>query len=390
MKRCVFPERALVVLLTTVAIACGANARPLPPIDVQVAKQAWHARPRAAETTASFEKRLRKELVQLATKPTAKLEDPEKWKLLDYLREVPWRKLPRSWQTWYLETMPNPRLTEEQTSALLERANQKRFWEVSPKELDVYLGWAKRAIPDLRQRVVHYARLRVGQPYEMYLLGEFPFELYDPQPLFELTKSDCVVFCEHTYAMALSGDWKEFFSTLQRIRYKDGKIGMLTRNHYTEADWDKNNSWLVTDVTRQLGASKIAHYTEKIDREKFFSKFGIGQGIPVEILEDDYIPAECIAEVAPKLQDGDFVNVVRGSSNSVWVGHTGLIAHNAKGEVMFIHSTPPKVVEVPLLKYVDDNVKKNAERAKKNQAQFLGMKFLRLRAEDLAKQTSAR
>lgn len=371
------------LLFGGVALASLAPAKALPPIDVSLAKQVWNAKPRAQETTRTFEMRLRRELTELASKPSAKLEDTEKWKLLAYLREIPWRQLPPSWQRWYLETMPNPRLTAEQTSAILQRANFKKFWEITPKELDVYLGWAKTSIPDLRSRVVHYARKRVGQPYEMYLLGEFPFELYDPQPLFELSKSDCVVFCEHTYAMALSSNWKEFFSTLQKIRYKDGKIGMLTRNHYTEADWNKNNSWLVHDVTRELGASKVAHYTERIDREKFFAKFGIGQGIPVEILEDDYIPADVIAEIAPKLKNGDFVNVVRGIGGGVWVGHTGLIAHNEKGEVTLIHSTPPKVVEVPLLQYVNENLKKNPERAKKNQAQFLGMKFLRLRAEEL-------
>jgi hypothetical protein len=346
-------------------------------------------KPKAKETTAAFEKRLRQEILKLASLDRQKMEDADKWKLLAYLHDLPWNKIPAPWKEWYLATMPTPRLTEEQTSAILANIARKKFYEITPKELDVYLGYAQRTIPDLRARVVHYARLRVGQPYEMYLLGEFPFELYDPQPLFELGKSDCVVFCEHTYAMALSSDWKEFFATLQKIRYKDGKIGMLTRNHYTEADWDKNNSWLVRDVTAELGATTVTAYTEKIDRAKFFAKFGIGQGIPVEILHDSYIPAGAIHEVLPKLQDGDFVNVVRGIGSGCWVGHTGLIAHNSKGEVVFIHSTPPRVVEVPLMKYVEDNVKKNPERAKKNQAQFLGMKFLRLRAEDLSKTKSS-
>jgi hypothetical protein len=52
---------------------------------------------------------------------------------------------------------------------------------------------------------------------------------------------------------------------------------------------------------------------------------------------------------------------------------------------MFIHSTPPKVVEQPLMQYVETNVTKNKERAKKGQALFLGFKFLRLKAEELGK-----
>jgi hypothetical protein len=382
-KGSLWPKTCVAAMLVAV---CGgeAMAKPMPPIDAQVAMKAWAVKPRPKETTRAAELRVRKQLVELAAKPAGKLEETDKWALLDYLQAVGWQRLPRYWKAWYLDTMPSPRLSAEQTSAMLERIESKPFWEITPKELDVYLGWAKSNIPDLRQRVVHFARKRVGQPYEMYLLGEFPFEIYDPQPMFELGKSDCVVFCEHTYAMAPGSNWKEFFSTLQKIRYKNGEVGILTRNHYTEADWDKNNSWLVRDVTRELGASNIAHYRERIDREKFFSKFGLGKGIPVEILEDDYIPAEAIAGVAAKLQDGDFVNIVRGKGQGVWVGHTGLIGHNSKGEPVLIHSTPPKVTEVPLLEYVQKNIQENPSRAAANEAQFMGMKFLRLRAEELS------
>ncbi len=362
-----------------------ATAKSVGPIQPDLAIAAWNAKPKKGETTAALRQRVAKELRKMLATPPARLEDSDRWKLLAYLHDYPWRKLPASWKNWYLNTMPNPRLTEEQRLELLKSVQAKPLYRATPKELDVYLAWAQKEFPDLRHRVVHFARKRLGQPYEMYLLGEFPFEVYDPQPLFNLEKSDCVVFCEHTYAMALSANWKEFFQTLQKIRYKNGEIGMLTRNHYTEADWNKNNAWLVEDVTAKLGATTVTKYRERIDRAAFFAKFGIGQDIPVEILEDDYIPADAIPSVLDKLQDGDFVNIVRGNGPGVWVGHTGLVGHNEKGEVTFIHSTPPKVVEVPMLKYVEDNVKKNKERAKKGQAQFLGMKFLRLRTEQLEK-----
>jgi hypothetical protein len=39
---------------------------------------------------------------------------------------------------------------------------------------------------------------------------------------------------------------------LQRIRYRDGVIGVATRNHYTEMDWNVANRWLVTDISADL------------------------------------------------------------------------------------------------------------------------------------------
>ena len=52
--------------------------------------------------------------------------------------------------------------------------------------------------------------------------------------------------------MALSHNWPGFMQMLQRIRYRDGQLGVATRNHYTEADWNISNRWLVEDITAEL------------------------------------------------------------------------------------------------------------------------------------------
>ena len=102
----------------------------------------------------------------------------------------------------------------------LKKLIYKPLYQFTPQELDIYLGFLQTNEPDLRKRIQHLAQKCLDQPYQIYLLGEFPFEIYDPDPLYSLGKSDCVVFSEHIYAMALSYDWKSFFAMLQRIRYK--------------------------------------------------------------------------------------------------------------------------------------------------------------------------
>ncbi len=254
----------------------------------------------------------------------------------------------------------------------LGQLKYKPLYRMSPGQVDTYLTYLHEKEPDLQQRIVHLGRKNLGQPYQIYLLGEFPYELYDSQPLYELRKSDCVVFSEHTYAMALSRNWSEFFRTLQRIRYKDGEIGMLTRNHYTIADWDRNNSWFVRDITREVGGEETAPLHQVVDRAKFFSKHGIGQDIPKEEVSDWYVPREVILKNMDKLEDGDFVNVIRGSEKSQYAGHTGLITKGPNGETYFLHSTPPKVREELLAEYLD-----------RTKERTLGMKFLRPRFEEL-------
>lgn len=368
------------------AIGESAIVKPKNIYDYKAAAAMWNLKPSAKETTAAMEKRAKKMLDRLISKDPKTLNyDTDYWRLLAFLREIPFNNLSKKRQDWYLEKMPNPRLTEEQRNFMLKRIEGKKLFEMTPKEIDIYLTWLHENTPDLRERVVSIARKNLGQPYDIYLLGEFPHELYDPDPMFCLDKGDCVVFSEHVYAMALGKDWKTFYKYLLKLRFKDGDPGMVTRNHFTEADWNINNSWLVTDVTNDLDATTVTQYTEKIDRARFFKNFGIGQDIPVQMLEDTYIPGEAIESVLPKLKDGDFVNIVRGIGNGVWVGHVGLIGHDKDGKVTFIHSTEPKSIEQPLMEYVNNGLKVSEKRQKEGRAGFKGMKFLRLNDDALMK-----
>lgn len=105
--------------------------------------------------------------------------------------------------------------TPPSTTVRLPRDLASRpLYTFSESEVDRYLRILPAAEPDLPRRVVHLGRKNIGQPYEIYLLGEFPFEFYDPDPIYCLDRSDCLVFCEHMYALALSRDWWTFLRTL--------------------------------------------------------------------------------------------------------------------------------------------------------------------------------
>jgi hypothetical protein len=136
--------------------------------------------------------------------------------------------------------------------AMLAVILSKQIHQMTPAEADRYIAYIHEAEPDFRKRVAAIGRKNIGQAYKLNLLGEFPFQVHDDLPMFSLTHGDCVVFSEHTYAMALSRSWEEFFWVLQRIRYNQGIIGVATRNHYTELDWNINNGWLVTDISADL------------------------------------------------------------------------------------------------------------------------------------------
>ncbi len=266
----------------------------------------------------------------------------------------------------------------------------KPLYQFTETEVGIYLADLQATEPDLRKRIVHLARKNLGQPYELYLLGEMPFETYDPQPLYCLGKSDCLVFAEHTYAMALSRDWPGFMRLLQRIRYRDGRIGVATRNHFTETDWNPSNRWLVRDITTEIAGDRVLKFTEKIDRTKFLlGRYGLKTAIPVEDHIETCLPYVELARAAPFLRDGDCIEIVRGIvkpgvpasdtfGGSAWIGHVGLVAHGADGSLHIIHSSDPAVREETIGQFITRETAHNAERDTAGKPRLLGFKFLRL------------
>lgn len=247
----------------------------------------------------------------------------------------------------------------------LDRLRDIPLYNFNERELDTYLAWLDGQPLTSTQRVAHLARKNLGQPYRLYLLGEHPFELQDPDPMYCLFASDCVTFVEHTWSAALSNNWRTFFQTLQSIRYRDGEVGMLTRNHFTSADWNINNAWLFADVTAEVGGNAVQPMRVRVDRAGFFKQFGLGEGLPVEIFHGTFIPRAGIEGVLGSLQDGDVLQIVKGTETWQYVSHLGLILHDKAGRVTMIHSASPAVREEPLMGYLD------------RYPSILGLKFLR-------------
>lgn len=277
-------------------------------------------------------------------------------------------------------TPPAPRGAPEQPVAL-ETVLNKQIYQMTPREAGRYIAYIHQAEPDLRKRIAAIGRKNLGQPYSLHLLGEFPYEIHDSLPLFSLAQSDCVVFAEHTYAMALSQSWEEFFWMLQRIRYRDGVIGVATRNHYTEMDWNVANAWLVTDISAELAGPGGPSYEMTVDRARFLrTRHNTVREIPVESSRQAFVPKEQVEAVAVQLREGDLVNVISTRDGQYWASHVGLVVLGPNGERHFLHSAEPKVREETFASYIAraaEREARNAREGKRGQV-LAGFKFLRL------------
>ncbi|MCE3264150.1 MAG: hypothetical protein K0R43_3229 [Pseudoduganella sp.] len=254
-------------------------------------------------------------------------------------------------------------------AAVATAAAPKQIYQMSPQEAGAFIADVHRAQPDLRKRIAAIGRRNIGQPYKLNLLGEFPYELHDTLPMFSLTASDCLVFAEHTYAMALSASWEEFFWTLQRIRYKDGVIGVASRNHYMEVDWNVNNRWLLTEANPSQGS---ASYAMRVDRAQFLqTQHRVQRDIAPQDTVQAYLPVERALREFGALDEGDMVEVVSLRKGQHMVTHVGLVVLDEQGRRRFLHSAQPAVREEAL----EDFVARTQARAN---AGLAGFKFLRL------------
>ena len=73
----------------------------------------------------------------------------------------------------------------------------------------------------------------LGVPYMNSPLGEGVMP--DSDPLIRFDAFDCTTFVETVLA---GGD----VNKLNKIRYKNGNVGFLNRNHFIESDWLINNA----------------------------------------------------------------------------------------------------------------------------------------------------
>ena len=95
---------------------------------------------------------------------------------------------------------------------VLAKLKSMALFQLSERDLDVYLRYLQKAQPELALRIALLARKNIGQPYRSSVSGEYPFEIYDSNPLFRMDQSDTLGFVESTYAMALGYNWPSFMA----------------------------------------------------------------------------------------------------------------------------------------------------------------------------------
>lgn len=120
------------------------------------------------------------------------------------------------------------------------------------------------------EKIAYYSSLFLGFNYEGGPLGEGEQGLYDQDPLLSFKKFDCTTYIETIISLSLSGSKDDFLSTMNEIRYKDGVVSFITRNHFTSLDWILNNSRILKDITDEVSGDRTAYAKTLIDKKSWY------------------------------------------------------------------------------------------------------------------------
>jgi hypothetical protein len=111
----------------------------------------------------------------------------------------------------------------------------------------------------------------------------------DSDPLIRFDAFDCTTFVETSLA---DGDIKK----LNKIRYKDGTIDFINRNHFIETDWLSNNNNIVENVSNLYG--KTALHNVVINKKNWFKRnYNINTNFEPQQSSIEYIPYKNLSKI---------------------------------------------------------------------------------------------
>ena len=186
----------------------------------------------------------------------------------------------------------------------------------------------------------------LGMRYVGNPLGEGVIPDLDPTIRFDAF--DCTTFVETVIA---NGDENK----LNKIRYKDGVVGFMNRNHFIETDWLKNNSDIIENVSSQYAPTTMRSVT--INKKKWLKKnYNIDAKIAEQTVVLEYIPykyAQSIKTSEPLIVL--FINAPGRAPDKIGtdlaVRHMGFLLPN--GMLRHASKIQGRVVDVDFHKYVN-------------------------------------
>ncbi len=253
-----------------------------------------------------------------------------------------------------------PNAISGEAGAASFQENRPRFREILDR---VTLTTRDRQPPSLGPLLQRLGLEFLGAPYAAGLLDRSA----DERLVINLRQFDCLTFVETIVALGRSiltvptkpqpdeAQYQSFATSLESLRYRDGKRQDYCRRLHYFADWvgDNQRRGLVRDMTPDLGGQPLIMSFNFMTQHRSLypslrdpAAYACLQRVEATLnnQKHTYLPTAAIRSQYNKLQSGDIVAVatrVRGLD----VTHVGLV-YRDRGQVGLIHAAPGSGVKL--------------------------------------------
>lgn len=141
----------------------------------------------------------------------------------------------------------------------------------------IYHSLNNKPTLDMPTRIALISAQFLGKAYLLGALGEGVLGEYDQMPLYRTDAFDCETYVDTVLALALAHTPDNFKRCINQIRYRNGLVSFIERNHFTCLDWNKNNQrqGFVKDVTSTLkqqdNRSVVQYASALIDKPAWYN-----------------------------------------------------------------------------------------------------------------------
>lgn len=227
----------------------------------------------------------------------------------------------------------------------------------------------------------------MNRPYLIDPLGEGDGALIDKDPRIRYDGFDCTTYVETVLALARSPDVRQVLSEMDKVRYQNGQVGFLQRNHFTSVDWVPNGlrQGLFKDITAKVAQEHLQISRTLIDKAAWAQKWslervnvslepaeqqrrlkqvqGQAQSMAIQWAEVPFIPKEVVAaggDILNRIPSGAIINIVRPQwdlreaiGTYLDISHQGFAIR--VGDILYFrHASQGKhVMQEPLAQYME-------------------------------------
>jgi len=254
---------------------------------------------------------------------------------------------------------------------------------------------------DMTKRIVQISEQLLGKPYVLGALGEGSLDQFDQAPLYRADAFDCETYVDTVLALALANDSDTFKQCIRQVRYRDGQVSFINRNHFTCLDWNQNNQrqYFVKDITNtfvnQMKQPVTQVATALINKPGWYQGFSVdsirvsgiskeeqairlarlqskGKKLPAELSSISYIPLSALFDSSgnanmflfKQIPNAAIVEIVRPNwdlrkqiGTSLNISHLGFAIWD-NGHLIFrqASSHEGRTVDVSLIDYLRDTL----------------------------------